>query len=99
MSKITQTSMMRKTKAVLVEMLEQQRTFIAEANKATDQANIKVARNHAEIGTLQEDICRLEGKYEHLKTKHESLNREFTRLEKAYIDKMEIVIELYERLL
>jgi len=103
MGKVTQAIMMRKTKAVLVDMLETQRQLVVEANIDRDKY-ISINRHETLHTTnLSQRLQKLEGKYEHLKQKHSDLSRELGRkdreiqqLKDAYIDKLELIVELYE---
>ena len=103
MSKVTQTIMMRKTKIQLIDLLEQQRQFIAETTVNKDDQIHKMMQKNTRINELCNDLRQMEGKYEHLKQKHSDLSRELGRkdreiqqLKDAYIDKLELIVELYE---
>ena len=106
MSKVTRTIMMRKTKTVLIDMLEEQRQIIVAANNDRDSQIHKVMQKNTRINGLCNDIQELEAKHEHLITKHSTLNmelgrkdREINQLKDAYIDKLELAVDLYERIL
>jgi len=103
MSKVTRTIMMRKTKTVLIDMLEEQRQLIAKANIETDRQKALLANEFIRYASLNKRFEHREAKYEHLKTKHSDLNvklgskdREINQLKDAYIDKLELIVELYE---
>ena len=106
MSKVLHKIMMRKTKATLVDMLEEQRQFIIEANVERDNALTKVENRDKLILQHKEHHEQLEGKYDQLKVKHSSLHielgrrdNELSKLKNAYIDKLELAVDLYERIL
>ena len=80
-SKILRSLMMRKTKAVLIDMLEEQRQLIVKANDAKDEEARRVIRKQSMINTLQNEASQADAKYEHLLVKHENMLRDKCRQE------------------
>ena len=91
--------------------LAEQIEHVKRLNKLTPKAKtdfILQLQNEADIKSkvifdLHEQIDKQEAKYEHLKTEHSTLNielgrkdREINQLKDAYIDKLELIVELYE---
>ena len=106
MNKVTRTIMMRKTKTVLIDMLEEQRQYLQESHIKCDEQVGKIESRDKEIQFWKDEHTFIEGKYKHLKTKHSNLNaklgrkdREINQLKDAYIDKLELAVDLYERIL
>jgi len=103
MSKIIHTIMMRKTKIQLIDLLEQQRQFIAETTVNKDDQIHKMMQKNTRINELCNDLRQMEGKYEHLATKHSDLNRELGRkdqeinqLKNVYMGALELNVQLLQ---
>ena len=93
--------MMRKTKAVLIDMLEQQRQFLTRANAKLEDATNRVEYRDKVIADCAIKHTEFDAKYEHLKMKHDSLNRELARkdqeiiqLKNVYMDALELNVRL-----
>jgi len=93
--------MMRKTKATLIDMLEEQRQLVVKANEIKEQEARVVIRKQSMINTLLNEASQADAKYEHLLVKHEGMARdkcrqetEFEQLKNAYMDALELNVRL-----